>query len=252
MKANWKVALMCVATIAFVACNEKNKPVGPGGGGGVDPSYESPIKVNDQSIADWDKLDQKYVAVFNVTPQPLWSAIKQLKVYSDEVYINYMLVIDPVQYRSHTPNDAMHVYINIDNSDATGGFFDSFSDAAVDVMMEGPLFDDAGKAISYVPTAHTWVGPEGGKPEDRTGEWEEVWEAAGTVRGESQFIGDSIIEGRLLVDLIPGEFTANKFGIGFDLQQNWGNIGLLPQLDTPNGENVGRTTMLTVTFDTTE
>ena len=249
MKTNWKIALMCLATIAMVACKkDKNPATDPAGG--VDPSYVEKINVKDGSVADWEELDQTKVAVTNISPSPLWPALKQLKVYADEVYINYMLVFDPVLYESHTPSDAMHIYMDVDHSNATGGFFDSFSDAGADLMFEGPLFDDLEMPIPYVPTAHKWIGPTGGTPESRVGDWKEVWEPAGTVSGSaSQFVGDNIIEGRLLIDLIPATFAADGFGIGFDLQQNWNNIGLLPQLNTPNGTNVGRTTMLFVTFD---
>ena len=255
MKLNWKIALVCLAAVTMVACKDKKDDETSGGGtsgGGTDPSYVSPINVKDKSVADWDALDATKVGVSTITNQPLWPAIKQLKVYADEVYINYMLVIDPNLYVSHTPSDAMHIYMNSDNNNNTGGFFDSFSDAGVDLMFEGPLFDDNESPISYAPVAHKWAGPEGKDgytEEERTGDWMTVWVSAGTVRGESQFIGDSIIEGRLLVDLIPGGFAGNEFGIGFDLQQNWENAGLLPQLNTPNGVNVGRTTMLYVKFD---
>lgn len=259
MKANWKIALMCFATI-LVACEKKDAATNDsqgggnagGGGGGDKPTYVSPISVKDKSIADWDELDASKVAVSTITDMPLWPAIKQLKVYADEVYINYMLVIDPELYVSHTPTDVMHIYMNSDNNTETGGFFDSFSDAGADLMFEAPLFDDMEYPISYSPTVHKWDGPQGKdgySEEERTGDWMVVWVASGTVKGESQFIGDSIIEGRLVVDLIPGGFADKEFGIGFDLQQNWENIGLLPQLNTPNGINVGRTTMMYVKFD---
>lgn len=256
MKTKWTIALVCALTLAFVACKSKsNEPSDPGsggssgGGGGQDPTYVEKISVKDRSVADWDTLDQTKIAEVSITDQPLWPAIKQLKVYADEVYINYMLLIDPALYVNHTPTDVMHIYMDIDNTNTTGGFFDSFADAGADMMFEGPLFDDFENPIAYAPQAHKWVGPVGGNPEDRTGDWMVVWEDAGSIRGESQFVGDSIIEGRIIRDLIPGKFNENGFGIGFDLQQNWENIGLLPQLNTPNGINVGRTNMLYVAFD---
>ncbi len=238
---------MCFATVALVAC-KKDEPTNPAD---TTPAVEyiNPISVSDQSIEDWDKIDPAKIATFSVTEHPLWGALHQIKVYADEVYINYILVYDPTKYTSHLPVDAMHIYMNADNSTATGGFFDSFADAGADLMFEGSFYDDYESPIPYSPTVHKWVGPTGGTPESRTGEWEEVWEAAGTIKGESQFVGDSIIEGRLLVDLIPGGFTADGFGIGFDIQQNWGNIGLLPQLDTKDGTMVGRTNMLYVPFN---
>ena len=256
MKANWKIALMCFATLAFVACKNSKKsdePTPPSPG--PDPSYVSPIDVKDKSVADWDKLNQAKIAVANITAEPYWDGLKQLKVYADEVYIYYLLEYDPAQYTSHTQADGMHVYFDMDNSDETGGFFDEFADAAADIMLEGPRWDDAtGTAISYMPTPYAWKGNAGPGtlPAERdVKDWDADWEQAGNaVKGESQFVGDKYIEGRLLVDLIPGTF-AQTFGIGFDLQQNWNNIGLLPQLDAQGaeGEFIGRTNMLKVTFD---
>lgn len=250
MKANWKMALICAATLAMIAC-DPNKPEEEQSGN--EPAgYVSPINVKDNSIADWESLDQAKVAVANVTPEPYFPALKQLKVYSDGVYINYLLVYDPKLYVGHSgQQDGMHIYMDIDHSDATGGFFDLFADAAADIMMEGGLYDDFGTPIPYSPTIHKWVGPEGGIPSERVGEWEAVWEPAGSVKGESQFVGDSIIEGRLLVELISNKFSEEGFGIGFDLQQAWDGIGLLPQLDAQGeeGESIGRTNMLYVQFD---
>ena len=254
MKANWKIALLCFATI-LVACEKKDAADDQNQSGNqstTPSSYAgSPISVKDKSVADWDALDPSKVAIATIAEKPLWSALRELRVYADEVYINYMLRIDPKQYTSHTSVDAMHIYMNADNNTNTGGFFDSFSDAGADLMFEAGLFDDEENPVPYSPTVHKWNGPQGADVavEDRTGDWSVVWVAAGTIKGESQFIGDSIIEGRLVIDLIPGGFKDKAFGIGFDLQQNWENIGLLPQLNTPNGVNVGRTEMLSVTFD---
>ena len=266
MKANWKIALMCLTMVAIaVSCNPKNQPTDPGttpstdSVPSVDPGYVSPINVKDNSVADWDALDQTKVAVANVTEEPYFSGLKQLKVYSDGIYINYMLVFDPNEYKSHVgAKDGMHIYMNIDNSAETGGFFDLFVDAAVDLMFEGELFDDAGTPVPYSPTMHRWVGQEGGQPAERNcdaaGGWDVAWEAAGSVKGESQIVGDNIIEGRLIVGLISDKFAAEGFGIGFDIQQNWGEVGLLPQLDAQGeeGEFIGRTNMLFVPFDESE
>ena len=260
MKANWKIALMCLTMVAFVACKDKNPATNPGttpstdSVPSVDPGYVSPINVKDNSVADWDALDPTKVAVANVTAEPYYDGLKQLKVYSDGVYINFILVFDPAKYVSHTPNDALHMYLDVDHSDATGGFFDEFADAAADLMFEGSLFDDFGNPIPYSPSMYKWIGQEGGQPSERIG-WEEGWgEPIGTVKGENQFVGDSIIEGRLIVGLISDKFAAEGFGIGFDLQQNFNSIGLLPQLDAQGeeGEFIGRTNMLFVPFDESE
>lgn len=256
MKLNWKIALMCLATIMTVACNkDKNEPENPGGDG-IDGDYVSPISVKDKSVDDWNALDSTKVAVANVTAEPYFSGLKQLKVYSDGVYINYMLVFDPNEYKSHVgAKDGMHIYMNVDNTDATGGFFDLFADAAVDFMFEGALFDDLGNSIPYAPTMYRWNGDEGGLPSTRdVKDWDTDWEEVGSIKGESQMVGNNIIEGRLIVGLISDKFAQEGFGIGFDIQQNWGEVGLLPQIDAQGaeGEFIGRTNMLFVPFDYSE
>ena len=257
MKANWKIALMCVATLAAVACSKKDKndPEEGGGGSSVPTGYVSPVNVKDKSAADWDALDSTKVAIAKLTAEPYYSALKELRVYSDGVYINYLLTYDPAEYTSHVgAKDGMHIYLNVDNTDETGGFYDLFADAAVDYMLEGALFDDFGSSIPYAPTLHKWVGQEGGQPIERdvdgNGGWDVVWEAGGSVKGESQLIGNNMIEGRLLVDQISNKFAEDGFGIGFDIQQNWGGAGLLPQIDAQGeqGEFIGRTNMLFVPF----
>ena len=51
MKANWKLALMCLATLTMVACGDKNPAeAGGGGGGGIPEGYVPPISVDDKSF----------------------------------------------------------------------------------------------------------------------------------------------------------------------------------------------------------
>lgn len=264
MKANWKIALMCLTMVAFVACKDKNPATNPGttpstdSVPSVDPGYVSPINVKDNSVADWDALDQTKVAVANVTAEPYFPALKQIKVYSDGVYINYLLVFDPELYKSHAGiQDGMHIFIDVDHSAETGGFFDYYADASVDLMFEGSLFE-GGNPVPYSPTMHRWVGQEGGLPSERNcdaaGGWDVAWEAAGSVKGESQLIGDNIIEGRLIVGLISNDFAEEGFGIGFDIQQNWNGVGMLPQQDAQGeeGDLIGRSNILFVPFDESE
>lgn len=257
MKLNWKIALCALATVVMVACKDKNPAVDPSGsgqdqptdttqGGGGGEEYVSPIKINDKSIADWDKLDQSKVAVTKITDDPLYTALKEARVYADQVYINFLLIFDPEEMMSHTDVDAMHIYLNADNSAETGGYWDQFdgpNQGNTDLMFEGSIWDADGLQISYSPTVSQWSG-------ELNGEgwlWEEL-AAAGNLGG-SQFIGDSIIEGRLIKQYIPWDKWTDAFEIGFDIQQNWESAGLLPQANTPNGEQIGRAKKLLVTFD---
>lgn len=259
MKANWKIALMCVTMVAFVSCNPKNPATNPGEtpstdtvpgggqGGGGEEEYTSPINVRDKSMADWDKLDPAKVAVATLPSDPLYTAIKKIMVYADNVYINYAVFYDPAEMVSRTPEgDGMHIYMDADNSDETGGYFDQFDaigEGNTDLMFEGPIFDESGNGISYNPTVSAWAGELHGEG------WE--WELlpSGSTIGASQFIGDSIIEGRLIKQYIPYEKWTDAFTIGFDIQQNWESVGLIPQGNTPDGELIGRAKKLLVTFD---
>lgn len=260
MKFNWKVALVCFATIAMIACKKDSKDepsnsgtnVNPdttavdttGGGGGGE--YVSPISIKDKSIADWDKLDPAKVAIAEAPNDPLYTALKKIMVYADNVYINYVLIFDPAEITSRTPNDGVHIYMNADNSDETGGYWDQFAPehmGNVDLMFEGPIFDDAGAKISYNPNVSAWAGELNGEG------WE--WEVlpSGSNIGASQFVEEGIIEGRLIKQYIPWNKWADAFEIGFDMQQNWESVGLLPQANTPDGEKIGRAEKLLVTFD---
>ena len=246
MKANWKIALMCIAAIAMIAC-KKDKKDEPSTTGGDDPTeYVSPIKINDGSIDDWAKLDQSMVAVAELPDDPLYTAIKKVMVYADKVYINYVIFYDPAEIVSRTPEDAMHIYMDADNSDETGGYFDQFDAIGkgnTDLMFEGSIFDESGAGISYNPSVSEWAGELNGEG------WE--WELlpSGSTVGASQFIGDNIIEGRLIKQYIPWNNWKDQFSIGFDMQQNWESVGLIPQGNSPDGELIGRSKKLLVTFD---
>ena len=255
MKFNWKVALMCLATVMFVACKDKNPAEDPqggsgsgsGSGGGSDTTeYVNPISIKDKSIADWDKLDKSKVAVSKITGDPLYTALKEIRVYADQVYINFILIYDPTEYTKFSEEDFLHIYMNADNSDETGGYWDQLdapNQGNTDLMFEGTMWDALGNTFAYNPSVSAWSGPVGGEG------W--LWEllpSASTIGG-SQIVEDGIIEGRLIKQYIPFSKWTDKFEIGFDIQQNHESVGLLPQNDTPDGEHIGRAKKLLVTFN---
>ncbi len=247
MKLNWTIALMCAATLSFVACKDKNEPEDDG----LDVEYSAKISVNDQSIADWDSLKAENVYVSKITPNPLYDGLHMVKVYADEVYINWMMVFDPKKYAKHRDVDVMHVYLDVDHSKKTGGFYDLFADACVDLMFEGPLYN-GGAPINFAPNVYKWKGKVNGEG------WE-GWDdknPIGTVKGESQFVNDSTLEVRIMIENIPGgkeQFTADGFGFGVALTQNFAEsaVGFLPQADQIDGDHFGRLDMLFVKFTKT-
>lgn len=239
----------------MVACKDKNPAEqsqssgGSQGGGGTTPpatTYVSPINVSDGTVAEWDTLAPGTYAVAVAPANPVWDGVKMVKVYADKVYINWMMVFDPAKYVKHRDVDVMHLFMDIDHSDATGGYFDLFQDACADLMFEGALFNETG-TINYSPSVWEWIGEVNGE------DWSNWSQVAASIKGQSQFVGDSIIEARIMRDYIPGKekFAAEGFGFGITLTQNFepSAVGFLPQGNTPDGELIGRSNMLFVPFN---
>jgi len=245
MKLNWKIALMCVLAIAMVACKSKDEPESGSQGGGQS-DYKSPISVRDQSVADWDALDQSKVKKAVCPELPYFAGLKEAKVYADAVCINFMLTFDPETMQSHTDVDGIHVYINTDNSDATGGYWDLFAPingGNIDILLEGALWDADGNELSYAPSVERWNGPLNGEG----WYWEPIPASTGVTA--SQLVGDNIVECRILKELVPAKWDKDAFEIGFDIYQNFEPVGLLPQSNRPDGEHIGRALKMYVEFD---
>lgn len=241
MKANWKIALMCFATVAFFACKPQNAPDNQGGNGGNggnggEEEYVNPISVSDNSIADWDALDKDYVFEAVCPEDAAFLGLKSAKVYADEVYINILVEYDPetVTDLAWVP---FHVYLNTDNSDETGGYGDQFADANTDILLEGAILAD-GAHKSYSPGVHAWSGEIGG-----TGwTWTEIAAEDASTFSQSQGIGN-YFEIQMLRELIPAPsdapWNAEEFGIGFDIQQAWNSVGILPLVSPVEGNENG-------------
>ena len=263
MKANWKLALMCVAVLAMVACNGKNEPKNPNSGkDDKDDSKEfvSKIKVNDNSLADWDALPTEYVVTATCPADAAMDALKSVKVYADEVYINILVEYDKEQIVDREW-PAFHVYIDTDNSDQTGGYGDEFLDPNADVLLETAVFA-SGEPYSYNPAVFKWWGEVGGSGWAWTEHWEEEGyytgdgDKWGAIVGEgelpigsSQNIQDKYIEIQLLRELIPATWSETEFGIGFDIQQNWSSVGFLPCASATDENPAGHAAKLKVKID---
>lgn len=251
MKANWKLALLCFATLAMVACKDKNAPGGGGGGGHSMEGYNPPIDVTDKSLSDWDKLDPAKVAVAELTAKrPYFSALKKIQVYADSICIFYALTFDPAEITTPSETAGYHIYMNADNDPETGGHWDLFgpqNKGNEDLLFEGSVWDNDGNRTSYLPPhVEYWSGPVGGD------DWK--WTEIANIDADislSQFVSDGVIEGYLIRDLIPWKKWSSAFEIGFDLyDDNYTGVGLLPQGEaTDNGQQIGRQPKLKVTFD---
>ena len=208
--------------------------------GGVTPP-PADISVTDGSIEDWKALPAEKVASCECPDASAYLGLKGAAVYADAVYINVLVEYDPEEIvdRAWTP---FHFYFNTDNSDLTGGYGDQWNDANTDILMEGAVFaapeeGAEGVPCEYVPDVFAWTGEVGG-----TGwSWEQLTVAAPFCT--SQHVGN-YIEFKMIRELIPttAGWNDSEFGIGFDIQQSWESVGILPieaaTEENPNGHTV--------------
>jgi len=232
---------------------------------GMGSSESTTVDIQDNSIADWDLLPAEYVFEAKCPKDAYLLGLKSVKVYADKTYIN--LLVEP------NPDDIVdlewvpfHVYINTDNSDATGGYSDEFTDPNADILLEGAVFGSgnntsfAEAAISYAPYVFQWWGEVGGSG----WEWiepgidpyyENCWGAI-ICEGELEDCASQFVDGKIEIKInrskIPATWNDSEFGIGFDILQNWNSVGILP-LVSPTDENpTGFTNKLQVKIDNSE
>jgi len=206
--------------------------------GGVTPPAGVPeISVTDNSLADWEALPKDKVFSAACPEGAAMLGLKGVAVYATEMYINILVEpnMDDITDLEWVP---FHVYLDLDNSDATGGYGDEFTDANADVLLESAIFS-AGNPYNYNPAVFKWWGAVGENG------WN--WTDPSVSHDASDFWGAIIGEGQLPVgasEYVDGKFeiqilrellanvavtpNANEFGIGFDIQQNWSSVGILP------------------------
>lgn len=197
------------------------------------------IDVTDGTLADWAALPADKVVSYECPEGAALLGLKGVAVYATEMYISILVEPD----MEELPDLAwvpFHVYLDLDNSDATGGYGDEFTDANAELLCETALYAE-GNPYSYNPAVFKWWGEVGGSG------WE--WTDPSTTHDASDFWGAIIGEGQLPVgasEYVDGKFeiqllrellatvepaapmNENEFGIGFDIQQNWSSVGILP------------------------
>ncbi len=239
----FKFALLCAAALAIVACKPQNGPDN-GENDGEEQEYVQIIKVDDNSLADWDNVPAEYLATTTHVEGASMDGLKSVKVYADELYINLLVEVNDevVTDRAWTP---FHVYINADNNAATGGFGDQWITPDVDVMLETAIFADG--AAQYNPAVFKWWGADGESgwlwtdpenPGTADNGWGAVVPEGSMPIGVAQMV-DGKIEIQLLWELIPANWAGDKFTVGFDIQQSWESCGILPNAaDDETGSEV--------------
>ena len=240
----FKFALLCAAALAIVACKPQNGPDGPNTDDPEEPEYVQIVKVDDSTLADWDNVPAAYLATTTHVEGASMDGLKSVKVYADQMYIFLLVEVndDVVTDRAWTP---FHVYLNTDNSATTGGFADQWVTGDVDVMLETAIFAEG--AAQYNPAVFKWWGEVGATgwswtdPEvEATAEngWGALVPEGSSPIGAAQMV-DGKVEIQLLRELIPGTWAADKFTVGFDIQQSWNSVGILPNAaDAEDGSEV--------------
>lgn len=211
-------------------------------GGVTPPPADIPeIDVTDGSLADWDALPAEYVVSAVCPENAALLGLKSVKVYATEMYISILVEpnMDDIVDLEWVP---FHVYLDVDNSDLTGGYGDEFTDANADLLCETAIFA-SGEPYSYNPAVFKWWGEVGGSgwswkdPAIGEGDASNYW---GAMIGEGQLpVGNSeYVDGKFEIQLLrellatacwEGVTLSNEeFGIGFDIQQNWESVGILP------------------------
>ena len=226
-----KFALMCVVAIALVACGDEPEKVCPDCGNNpctceVVEEYVCPIKVDDASDADWAKVPEGYLFETKCAEGASWDALKSVKVFADDIYVNLLVEWDPELVPNHE-SVPFHVYWNVDAGAETGGYGDQWLEPYdIDVLMEGFFFageegSGVGEPCLYEPGMFAYGGAY------NTNEWNWSELTAAGAFCFSQHIGDNKMEIQFLRGLIPATW-GEAFTVGFDIQQSWESVGVLP------------------------
>lgn len=267
MKKVLAFAALAATLVSFASCQkEENKK--PNRVDEDENTYVSPITV-DGNFADWDALDASKVAVATCAEgRTELAALKTIKVYCDEVYLNVYLEFDPAQVdpKSETALPT-HIYLNADNNSATGGYGvgENLADANAEwiegdaeFMLEASLlaWDGSGTVQSYDPSLFKWYGEVGTSGWDWTDpniepNDDNLWGAilAGGVGSGAGSVTDGKYEIQITKELLTGVSFADTFTLGVDIQQNWNSIGWLPNAPVTEDNPRGYTSKLVVTVD---
>lgn len=236
----FQFALICAAALAMVACTKPCEICGE------DPcvcedetcevcgknpcecptGYVCPIDVTDATADDWAKVPEGYLFETKCAEGASWDALKSVKVFADDIYVNLLVEWDPELVTDLTAVP-FHVYWNVDGDAETGGYGDQWLEPYnIDVLMEGFFFaeeteGDGGKPCAYEPGMFAY----GAAYNTNEWNWAELT-AAGTFCF-SQHLGDNMMEIQFLRELIPASW-GEEFTVGFDIQQSWNSVGVLP------------------------
>ena len=189
----------------------------------------------DGKFDDWAALEKGTFSQTFGDDEATHPALTHCKVYAvaDYVYVYIEWDTDQITYEKDVEHVPFHCYINTDGDATTGGFASQFSDACTDVLFEGFLYD-GGVMGSYDPGAYAWAGD----PNGDGWSWDDLGAEGGLCEGAGVDGKYEFLINRAAVAAL-GFPIADKFSIGFDIQQGWDSVGILPNAapseDNPSG-----------------
>lgn len=142
---------MAAAMLAFAACDKtpKDDPKPdpkPDPEPDPTPVYVAPITI-DGNFEDWATLDASKVASAKSDPESPWDAIKEIRVYADEMYVFYYIEYDKAQISTIleevTGEDVgLPIRLNINTDGEFTSGYASYSLDAYDFILEGSLAEE--------------------------------------------------------------------------------------------------------------
>ena len=189
----------------------------------------------DGNFDDWDALPTgSYSSCYGYNDAPR-KALTHCKVYANSGYV-YVYIewnTNMISYEANVEHVPFHCYINTDGLTTTGGFSNQFSDACTDVLLEGFLYP-YGVMGSYDPAAYSWAGTVNGSG----WEWNELDSEGIFCQGAGVDGKYEILISRSAIAAL-GFPIADEFSIGFEIEQDWNAVGILPNAvpsdNNPNG-----------------
>ena len=201
----------------------------------------------DGNFADWAALkDGTYSKTFGDEDAPT-PALTKAFVYADPnfIYVYFEWNKDLISYEAGVEHVPFHCYINTDGDASTGGYADQFADACSDVLLEGFIYPD-GVLGSYDPGAYKWIGEPNASGWGWAPDTDNLFPEGGLGEGAG-------VEGKYEFKLDRAMFAnvglpiADVFSIGFDIQQSWTSVGILPSVAPDESNPSGVVNSLQVT-----
>ena len=243
MKKILSFLAMTAAILAVsVSCNKPNDDDDEGGEG-EKTKYEAPISI-DGDFSDWAKLPAANIAEAKTDSEASHTALKIVKVYADEyfIFVYFEWDKDQITHEPDVEHVPFHIYMNGDGDAKTGGFGDQWSDACMDTCFEGFIYPDGAKVGSYDPGVYGWIGEVNGSG------WS--WTDPAILASGSNICEGAGIEGKyelqITRELYPVGKIADNFSIGFDIQQGWDSVGVLPNSHATDDNPAGTAPSLQV------